>query len=577
MVVIISDGVIYIDSSVVGELFGSLAGLSDLPDWFSMDFADAADMALYTRPEQVFALLKLASVSITEEEGEKIRGVETRHFVLVVEPDAIEADETLSDGGLFGLELSDAPDEVAVEVWIDEGDLVRRIAYSYDSEWDSEGATVSIATEFFDYGEALDIETPDSDDAEDFEEWLQSAFDDISLEGFGPEAAFAEAECYGDRFAECLEPNPDLEDLYGDPAECFTETARVCLVPAGYVRRDVVESIIAFHRETKGIEIIVLPSVAIDPAHVDEDASLGITEQIYLDVKAAYGFDGDTPSTFIALTPIDLGPEDGQFSWWFGCRYGGGSQGQVHGIFSYFRMANVEPYDGSPLDDDLLFERATKYMARYVAVLHLKWPMDTDIRYLNYHEMYGFSDLDSMQPNWPVGTPPCRGEGPIICIAPDAMYMDERFEADIRAVVDRLEAATGIKVEIILHSGAYPTYDPWSEEYYDDLHHYMSRVIQDPDVLVIGVTDDPFAEDWDRGQPIGAHITRAWPEEYMAVASGFDAGAIGSVEHRERMFRLLLRAVRLAQGEPESVDPHHLLYSGHDEPADLDGVTAGLP
>jgi hypothetical protein len=89
----------------------------------------------------------------------------------------------------------------------------------------------------------------------------------------------------------------------------------------------------------------------------------------------------------------------------FGARYGRGPEGKNgghnHGVFSYFRMANVRPYDGRPLSDDLLHERVAKYSARYTTLLYLDYPTGEDIAFLNYLNMFGFSDLDSMGMRWP--------------------------------------------------------------------------------------------------------------------------------------------------------------------------------
>src|SRR5690606_24874065 len=120
-------------------------------------------------------------------------------------------------------------------------------AYALSTEWEGEEVTSRWQNriEFFDYGADIEIEAPDPADVFDFEDWLDEPFDP----GLLPDP-FEGADCYGDRMAECLQPNPDLEDLYGDPTACQGEEARVCLAPAGYVRRDVVEAILDFHRET---------------------------------------------------------------------------------------------------------------------------------------------------------------------------------------------------------------------------------------------------------------------------------------------------------------------------------------
>ena len=573
---LLDSGIIYVRS----DLFAIFGG-TDAPEWFAMDVEDALEDAgldasqPFLVPENTFEMLKTSGARVTEAGSETVRGVETTHFVITIDvelaADAGELEGLLSDGAI------QLPEELTVEAWIDEDGLVRRIAYAFEIDLgpDIGEAAYDYTIEFFDYGKAVEFDLPDPDEVADFEDWIESTGASGATGGDWTDP-FEGADCYGEKLESCFEPNPELAQLYGDPAECRTAERRVCMVPVGSVRRDVVEAILDFHRETAGIEIVVLPSVAIEPGFIDFEASQALTEPLFERVKATYNVSNDSTTSFIALTSVDLRPDDGSYGWWFGFRNGNDGEGFVHGMFTYFRMANVEPYDGRPLTDELLFERASKYMGRYVALLHLKWPMGLDDSYLNYHSMGGFSDLDSMGANWPEGSPPCKGEGPIVCVVPDGMYWDDLFEDDIRALLPDLEAATGIKVELYKHGGAYPTYDPWSEEYRNDLYHYMRLVIEDPDVVVVGVSDDPFAADWDLDRAIDPHLTRAWPDEGLAVASGFKAGEPGSDEHRERIFRLLLRAVRLAQGEAESDDPADLLYSGHTEPADLDTVTVGL-
>ena len=131
-------------------------------------------------------------------------------------------------------------------------------------------------------------------------------------------------------------------------------------------------------------------------------------------------------------------PDSGEYAWYFGARFRG-----QHGVFSYFRMANVSPYDGRPITDTLIRERVTKYFARYTALLFLQHAMTEDRRYVNYFEMYGFSDLDSMGSAWPPYSPPCRGDGAIVCIIPDGDFASEDLADDLEraaATVARMSA-----------------------------------------------------------------------------------------------------------------------------------------
>src|SRR5690606_6034135 len=143
--------------------------------------------------------------------------------------------------------------------------------------------------------------------------------------------------------------------------------------------------------------VLVLPGIPLTDADVLEETSQIVDSTLWALMEEHAGVTSyDTPSTHIAITEIDVADDPGGYSWMFGSRWGNGPTGHTHGVFSYFRMLYLEPYDGSPITDELIHERVAKYAARYTALLHLKAVPTDDIDYLNYYEMYGFADLDSM-------------------------------------------------------------------------------------------------------------------------------------------------------------------------------------
>ena len=390
------------------------------------------------------------------------------------------------------------------------------------------------------------------------------------FEGLFDLEPFADADCWGERIPDCLETNAELDALAVDPALCQGAEARVCLVPIGQVRTDVVQALIDFHRESAGIEVLVLPSLALPAALVSADSSQVTENALYDLMVAAYGISELTPSTFIGLTPVDIRPEDERWGWMFGARFGSTGMGLNHGVFSYFRMANVEPYDGGELNDELLYERAAKYMARYVAVLHLDYPFGEDADYLNYQDMWGLADLDGMGMQWPEGPAPCLGEEPVICIIPDNDYLDPAFADDLDAVIERLSGELDVRVESRVHRGYfYPTQESWSEEYRNDLHQAYGPLFERANVTVIGVTDDALAQ----AATVAPHLDAVWPEERLGITSAHGAGQAGTLAHQERLYRLLLRTIlQTHYGEPLLDEPGHLLSPDADEPTDLDGV-----
>ncbi|MGH2610072.1 MAG: hypothetical protein ACRDHF_13410, partial [Tepidiformaceae bacterium] len=384
---------------------------------------------------------------------------------------------------------------------------------------------------------------------------------------------FEGADCYGDRVDDCLGVNAELDAKAVDPALCQGAEARVCLVPIGKVRTDVVDAIVKFHKDTANIEVLVLPSLPLDASAIHRDTSQVDADLLYEMLQASYGVGDLTPSTFIGIAPIDVRPRDGQYGWMFGSRWGRDANGlHNHGVFSYFRMLHVEPYDGSPITDDLIHLRASKYVGRYVALLYLDYPYTDDIEYLNYSDMYGFGDLDGIGTTWPTGEKPCEGDTPVICVIPDGDYLDFGFEEDVKLAIEELAAELGVRVEMRKYAGYYmPSLDDWGDEYGGDLRETFPALLAKPNVTVIGITDDPFAQ----ATGVSPYMDRAWPGERLAVVSAADAGEAGTDRHEERVKALLLRAIAQAHyGKSLNSDPASLMFEGVTEPADLDGKLA---
>lgn len=218
---------------------------------------------------------------------------------------------------------------------------------------------------------------------------------------------FRDADCFGPRITSCLAASPELDARAADPVRCQGTEARLCLVPLGRVRPDVVDAIIKFHKDTVGLDVLVLPSIPIRAEMVHRESSQVSAEDLMDMIELKYGATNRSASTFIGITAIDVRPRTGEYAWEFGMRSGTDAKGNHNrGVFSYFRMANVAPYDGSKITDDLIFERVAKYAARYTSLLYFDYPTGIDRRYLNYRDMYGFSDLDSMGMQWPTDPPP---------------------------------------------------------------------------------------------------------------------------------------------------------------------------
>lgn len=486
-------------------------------------------------------------------------------------------------GGTVATGTGGATLDGTFELWVDDDGWARKLVIEakFDPDWayDEPSGVASAKTKvtytFFDYGKPVDVEAPPEDL---IVTWEEAYGDDYFGDDWEFEDPFEGADCYGDLLSNCFATNPELDAIAVDPALCQREEARVCLVPVGKVRPDIVQAIIDFHRETAGIEVLVLPGIPITADDVLEETSQIVDTRLWTLMEDHLGIGNLTPSTHIAITEIDVADDPGGYAWMFGSRWGNSFTGHTHGVFSYFRMLHVEPYDGSPITDELIYERVAKYAARYTAILHLKYPMGTDIDYLNYHEMYGFSDLDSMGTKWPdpstsfLEDGPCMGDEPVICLVGDRDYAWNylALDDDIEAVAERLSEDLGIAVEIAPGDGwYYPSQASWCEEFGQDLRNSMHPVLGRPNVTIIGVTDDACSQD--RSVPV--HTDVAWPEERLAVVSVNLYGYAGLDAARERLYRLLYRAVARAHyGLPLSSDPGQLLSDDVTAPYHLDDV-----
>ena len=184
-----SDGaVMYL--AVPEELRGQLGGKSHL----SMDMADAlaqagidADLGEIISAQSAdptAGLTVLRGASEVEELGtEEIRGTETRHLRVTVDLDKMveESPEAVSEDMQALRELYTS-DTAVVDVWLDDEDRVRR--YTQTTDYDEldlpgdaaqamAGKSMTITTEYFDFGREVDIALPDPADTASMSDILQ--------------------------------------------------------------------------------------------------------------------------------------------------------------------------------------------------------------------------------------------------------------------------------------------------------------------------------------------------------------------------------------------------------------------
>jgi hypothetical protein len=158
---------------------------SELPggkEWVSIDLARAAQMqgrdlgelqslAQGSDPRELLAYLRSVAGDVTQVGSEEVRGVPTAHYFAVVDWQKVlqQAAKQSGQPGLldqfqsFGGSMSNIP----VDVWVDENSLLRRMTMDFSMTAGSQEAGGSLHLELFDYGQAVDVDSPPASDVVD--------------------------------------------------------------------------------------------------------------------------------------------------------------------------------------------------------------------------------------------------------------------------------------------------------------------------------------------------------------------------------------------------------------------------
>lgn len=155
-------------------------------EWFSVDADDLAELARIggglglgaSDPVQTLEYLRGASDDVAEIGEEPVGGVDTVHYRTTVDLEAAVAMTPASRRRL----VTDAVEQfreqfgtvhIPLDAWIDDEGLARRIRYELDLAATNntgdvpEGAIMSFTMELFDYGTAVEITPPPSDEVTD--------------------------------------------------------------------------------------------------------------------------------------------------------------------------------------------------------------------------------------------------------------------------------------------------------------------------------------------------------------------------------------------------------------------------
>lgn len=165
-----------LDGTVFYMRFPLLAGLvGEGKPWLKMDLEKVAklsgnDLGLgmlgQSDPAQALAYLRAAG-DFDELGKEDVRGVATTHYKGIIDPR--EALDQLSGPQKEQLEKQldeSGVGEIPAEAWIDGDGYLRRLTVSLAVA----GQTIASTTEFFDFGEDVDIQVPGDDEVTDFSE-----------------------------------------------------------------------------------------------------------------------------------------------------------------------------------------------------------------------------------------------------------------------------------------------------------------------------------------------------------------------------------------------------------------------
>jgi hypothetical protein len=129
-------------------------------------------------PSQLLDALRGISDDIDDLGSDEVRGVATTHFHTTIDltralREAAPDQRELLDAQLGA--LAGGSSSVPFDVWIDRDGLPRRISVELDGLVQAPGAgTVTMAVDFFDYGEPVDIVIPDASDTTPFTDVLGS-------------------------------------------------------------------------------------------------------------------------------------------------------------------------------------------------------------------------------------------------------------------------------------------------------------------------------------------------------------------------------------------------------------------
>jgi hypothetical protein len=186
-----------LDVVIDGEIAYVELPATEGDDWMRIDLSALFDEDLgmggpagipYQDPADNLRLLEGSAVHAQEAGEETVDGIDTTRYELVIdlEDAADEASQDVQDA-VSAMAERTGLSELDIEVWVDDDDLIRRVAYTLDLgqaevqetgtdaetdatvEADPQG-TVTVTVDYRDFGATLDIEVPADEDVIDLDE-----------------------------------------------------------------------------------------------------------------------------------------------------------------------------------------------------------------------------------------------------------------------------------------------------------------------------------------------------------------------------------------------------------------------
>ena len=172
----------------------------------------------------------------------------------------------------------------------------------------------------------------------------------------------------------------------------------LCLVPLGYVPKNLVDHLVDYYTDEYDLTLHVLPAVSLAGHALSRPGQIEAhyLERLYSSTYAKQYRDRNV--VLIGLTSLDIYTGDRpDWNWFFGYT------GSRHAVISAFRMDPVNWRERT--DDDLRNRRVRTLMNKYVAMEYYGLPLKDNRRSVLYRLIGGLDTLDGIDERIPVPAP----------------------------------------------------------------------------------------------------------------------------------------------------------------------------